>query len=192
MADGIAIVILAGGRATRFPGKLAFAVDGEPMLLRVYRNARALHWPTIVAARGSFGAAIDAALDCPISLDRFPAEGPLAALASACATLEQQRVFALAADMPRVDASVVTAIARAWRPGDEAVVPSHRDGIEPLAALYDRASLLREAPRLLAHARRSMHDLLKCLETRFVALPQRYFLNVNTPDDIALLGATTV
>jgi molybdopterin-guanine dinucleotide biosynthesis protein A len=190
MPDAAAIVILAGGRATRFPGKLERSVDGEPMLLRVYRNARATDWPVIVAARGSFGATIDAALDCPISFDRVADVGPLAALASACEKLEQVRVFALAADMPRLDAPVIAAIARAWRPGDEAVVPSHPDGIEPLAALYDRAALVREASLLLAHGRFAMRDLVDRLETRFVSLPRQHFLNINTPQDALLLGET--
>jgi molybdenum cofactor guanylyltransferase len=187
MPDGVAIVILAGGRATRFPGKLEWAVAGEPMLLHVYRNARATGCPVIVAARGSFGFAIDAALDCPISIDRLGYEGPLAGLASACDQVQQERVFALAADMPRVDASVISEIASHWRPGVEALVPSHSTGIEPLAALYDRSAVVRETPALLAHGRAAMRDLVERLETRFVRLPKRHFLNVNTPADARLL-----
>jgi molybdopterin-guanine dinucleotide biosynthesis protein A len=183
MPDAVAIVILAGGRATRFPGKLECVVDGEPMLLRVYHNACATQWPVIVAARGSLGAALEKALDCPIAIDRLGPEGPLAGLASACETIRQERIFALAADMPRVEASVISEIASQWRAGDEAVVPSHSDGIEPLAALYDRAAVAREAPALLATDRRAMRDLVERLDTRFVALPQRYFINVNTPQD---------
>ncbi|MBV8373930.1 MAG: molybdenum cofactor guanylyltransferase [Candidatus Eremiobacteraeota bacterium] len=190
MPDDIAIVILAGGRATRFPGKLEWTVDGDPMLLHVYRKARATQWPVVVAARGSFGATIDAALDCPISIDRWPGKGPLAGLASACERIEQERVFALAADMPKVEPFVVSAIVQAWQPGDEAVVPSHRDGIEPLAALYARAALARETPALLAQPHASMHDLIDRLRARFVPLDQQYFLNVNSPEDVALLGET--
>ena len=40
-SDGAAIVILAGGRATRFPGKLGRALDGEPMIVaRLSQRAR--------------------------------------------------------------------------------------------------------------------------------------------------------
>jgi molybdenum cofactor guanylyltransferase len=189
MPEDIAIVILAGGEASRFPNKLAHVVDGEPMIVRVYRNARALGWPIIVAARRPFGSGIDALLDCPIARDRWPEMGPLGGLASACSIVEQKRVFALAADMPRVDGGAITAVTQAWQPGDEVVLPSHPAGVEPLAALYDRAALVREAAVLLAHGPPSMHALVRRLKTRFIELPQRYFVNVNTPQDAAALGS---
>ncbi len=187
MPDEIAIVILAGGQATRFPGKLELLVGGEPLLLRIYHQARATSWPVVVAARGSLGSKLDDALDCPVTIDRWPGSGPLGALASACGTLACQRVFALAADMPYIESAVLAQIAAAWRPGDEAVVPAHVHGIEPLAALYDRSAVLREAFELLDQKRFALRALVDRLVTRRIELPERYFVNVNTPADAASL-----
>ncbi|MGB8521281.1 MAG: hypothetical protein WCD38_14065, partial [Candidatus Tumulicola sp.] len=73
----------------------------------------------------------------------------------------------------------------AWRTGDEAAVPRHGGHAEPLAAIYARAALLREAGELFARGDESMHALLARLATRFVDVSSEYFANVNTPQDAA-------
>jgi molybdopterin-guanine dinucleotide biosynthesis protein A len=179
-----AIVILAGGKATRFPGKLERRIDGEPMLLRVYRRARATGWPVYVAGKGWNAPEIDAQLDSPILIDRRPGDGPLHAFLSACEAIECERIIALAADEPYVDARLLASIAAAWQPGDEAVAPEHDGRFEPLAALYVRSAVRREAAQLIEGGSRAMHALIARLQTRFVAVPGWYFANVNTPQDL--------
>jgi len=61
--DDAAILLLAGGKARRFPGKLERHLDGEPMIVRSYRRLRASPWPVYVAAKATFPAPIDAAPD---------------------------------------------------------------------------------------------------------------------------------
>ena len=92
-----AVVILAGGRATRLPGKLERMFAGRTLLERVYRNVREFA-PVIVAGAGSFNDSIDAMLDCPIVIDRWPGRGPLAGLLSASAEISAEYMFAVAGD----------------------------------------------------------------------------------------------
>jgi molybdenum cofactor guanylyltransferase len=181
MAD--AVVILAGGEATRFPGKLERDTGGEPLLLRVYRNVRG-NWPVYIAAKGSFPTDIDARLECPVLVDRWPTRGPLAALLSACGALREDRIFAVAADLPHVDRALLERLAGAWMPGDEAVVPSRDGRLEPLAALYDRRALLEAGFAAFSQGRAAMHDLVERLRTRFVSMPAGALLNVNFPADL--------
>ena len=184
MLDDVAIVVLAGGNARRFPGKLEHLVDGEPMLLRAYRAMRATGRPVYVAGKGSFSRALDDALDCPLLVDRWPGAGPLVALLSACGEIPHARIFALAADQPAIDASLIEHLARAWEPGDRAAVPEHERGIEPLAALYDRDAILSEAFDLAFVAKQtSMRALVERLGARRVRTPGAAFVNVNTPAD---------
>jgi molybdopterin-guanine dinucleotide biosynthesis protein A len=180
--DDTAVVILAGGEATRFPDKLQRTVGGRPLLLHVYERVRGT-WPVFVAAKGSFAPDIDAQLDCPIVIDRWPRRGPLAALLSACGEIETPYVFAVAADMPNVDAALLESLARERRDGDEAVVPEHGGRIEPLAALYDRRALLREGAALPVRQGGALHELVARLQARFVPFPDAPFVNVNTPAD---------
>jgi molybdopterin-guanine dinucleotide biosynthesis protein A len=69
-------------------------------------------------------------------------------------------------------------------PGDEAAVPEHAGGVEPLAALYDRFALLREGLRLRRASRSAMRDLIAAVATRFVPMESRYFRNVNMRSDL--------
>jgi molybdenum cofactor guanylyltransferase len=182
--DDAAIVILAGGNATRFPDKLAYPIDGVPLLLHVVRNMRATAWPVYLACRGEFPPAILANLDVPMLLDERPGAGPLAALISACRTVEAPRIFAVAGDAPRVDGAVLQGLYDAWQAGDEAAIARHGERIEPLAALYAKGALEREGATILQEGNASMHGLIERLRARFVPFPSSYFLNVNYPEDV--------
>jgi molybdenum cofactor guanylyltransferase len=181
-----AVVILAGGEATRFPGKLEREIGGTPMLLRVYDRLRGTR-PVYIAGKGGFADGLEARLDCPILLDRWPGRGPLAALVSACGAIGEPSVFAVAADLPNVDARLLDELERARAAGDEAVVPEHARGAEPLAAWYDRAALVERGYALLEGGRSSMRALLAELRVRYVPMDGAAFVNVNTPADVELV-----
>jgi molybdopterin-guanine dinucleotide biosynthesis protein A len=178
-----AVVVLAGGRATRLPGKLERSIDGEPMLERVCRNARALGFPVYLAGSGEFSPALARGLNLPMLHDRWPGAGPLRALFSAADALDCERIFALAGDEVCAGVALFRALEAAWRDGDEAVVPRHDARIEPLAAIYSRHALVREAGELLARRDEAMHALIARLQTRLVDVSGEHFANVNTPED---------
>jgi len=178
-----AIVLLAGGQARRFPGKLEHAIGGAAMITRVFNTMRETGWPIWIAAKGTFSSEVDALLDAPIVIDRWGGGGPLRAFLWACAALRGvRRVFAIAADQPALQASVLQEIAASWKPGDDAIVPEHGGEIEPLAALYARRAVLQAGLRLRT-GRAAMRDLIAIVATRFIRLDSRYFLNVNRIED---------
>jgi len=178
-----AVVVLAGGRATRFPGKLERSIAGEPMLERVCRNARALGLPVYLAGSRQFSPALARRLNLPMLHDRWPGAGPLRALFSAAGALDCERIFALAGDEVRAGAALFRTLEAAWRDGDEAVVPRHDARTEPLAAIYSRRALVREAGELLAQREEALHGLIARLQTRLVDVSGEHFTNVNTPED---------
>jgi molybdopterin-guanine dinucleotide biosynthesis protein A len=151
------------------------------LLARVYENVRSVA-PVIVAG-GAFSSDLDVRLECPVVVDQWPDHGPLGGLLSACTQTRARRVFAIAGDAPRITAALLHELMGAWQPGDEAVVPTHGEHLEPLAALYDRAALEREGPDVL-HGDRSMHALLAKLNVRRIQMPADVFLNINTPADL--------
>jgi molybdopterin-guanine dinucleotide biosynthesis protein A len=189
-AMGEAVLLLAGGAATRFPGKLEYCIQGKPMIATIFDRLSG-RWAVHVAGRAGFTSQIDAALDAPLFIDRWPSGGPLLALLSAAPHIRAERIFAVAADQPLLECSVLEHLAAAWRPGDEAVVPKHNGGIEPLAALYDRFALLREGVRLRHAGRTAMRDLIASLATRFVAVEESYFHNVNRVSDLLAMPQTS-
>jgi molybdopterin-guanine dinucleotide biosynthesis protein A len=182
-ADDVTTVILAGGRATRLPGKLELNVGGEPLLARVYHQLREAA-PIVIAGAGSFSPELDAALDCPIIVDRWPGRGPLAGLLSACSELGSPWIFAVAGDAPHVTPHVLKTLLEARHERDEAVVSEHDGELEPLASLYRREALEREGHNVLRDGKASMHALLDRLDVRRVPMPADYFLNINTAADL--------
>lgn len=179
-----AILLLAGGEARRFPGKLEHEIDGTPIIIGVFERLRLTGLPIYVAANRSFSPRIAATLGAPLLIDREPHSGPLRALLDAAEAMPAERIFAVAADLPQIEASLFDLLVAAWQPGDEAVVPQDARGIEPLAAIYARAALLREGPSLRRDDCVAMRDLIARLATRFVAADERYFINVNRITDL--------
>jgi molybdopterin-guanine dinucleotide biosynthesis protein A len=178
-----AVVVLAGGEASRFPGKLEHRTAGKQTMIEdVFERARETGWPVYIAGKSSFSNEVDARLAAPLLIDRHPGRGPLRALLDAAAVVRCEHLFAIAADLPAVDGALMRRIAAARQPGDEAVVPRHAGGIEPLAALYGRRALLRASLDL--RAREALRDAVAHLATRFIPLDARYFHNVNRIEDL--------
>jgi molybdopterin-guanine dinucleotide biosynthesis protein A len=154
------------------------------MVAQLFGRVRAAGWPVYIAGKGSFSPEIDARLEAPLLIDRRPGGGPLSALLSACTAIRSSRVFALAADQPRLDAGVLERLAALWQPGDEAVVPEHDGRIEPLAALYGRLAILREGFALRRTGANAVRDLVARIAARFAPFDSTYFYNVNRMADL--------
>ncbi len=189
-AATIGICILAGGEATRLPGKLFLDAGDVPMLVRVYRNVSPGR-PTWISTKGALPPEIDAALDVPMVVDRWPLRGPLSGLLSTMGAMSTEWVFACAGDAPFVDAAFVDRLAAHAAPELDAVVPAHADDarrIEPLAALYRREAFLREGLPVLRGGQGALRLVIDRLRTKFVPVPDpRALANVNTPQDYAAI-----
>jgi molybdopterin-guanine dinucleotide biosynthesis protein A len=187
------VLILAGGEATRLPGKLALAVGDVPLLARVFRNVADGRetWLSLAAA---LAPELDALLPAPAVVDRWARRGPLGGMLSTLAQMRARWVFTLAGDAPFLDARFIDELSAARQPGDEAVVPVHeRDGreqLEPLAALYDRQAFLRAGMGVLRSGEGGPRSVLARLRVRRhpVADAGR-FASINTPADYAAYAA---
>jgi molybdopterin-guanine dinucleotide biosynthesis protein A len=175
---------LAGGEASRLPGKLELDAGGVPLIVRVFRNVREAG-PVYVSANRSFPSDIDMALDCPVIIDRWPRRGPLAGLYSALEHVREAHVFVTAADMPYVHAGVAAELVSAWEPGVQAVVPLNAAGLlEPLCALYDRAAFLNAGAPILQGGSGGVVAVVERLRAKRVRLmDERVFASVNTVEE---------
>jgi molybdenum cofactor guanylyltransferase len=178
------IVILAGGQATRLPGKLELNAAGVPLLLRVYANVRGAG-PVYVCANQSFPPDIDRALECPIIIDRWPGGGPLAALYSALEFVQEPIVFVVAGDAPFVTGAVMAELLQHWEAGLDAVVPVNNAGhLEPLCALYDRVRFFHAATPVVQAGSGGVAAAVERLRSKRVRLfDERVLANINTPAD---------
>lgn len=178
-------VLLAGGDSTRFGAadKSLASIDGIPMIQRaaaVLREATGL--PPVVAAGSNPPASYRDVLASDI---RFVPDaerpGPLAGIAGAADALDDPWLFAVATDMPRLDAGVVAWLLDRRDDGLDAVAPVDAEGVpQPLCACY-RTRAVRDAlaadDSLVAP-----RDLLDRLDARLLA-------PADAPPDLRLADA---
>jgi molybdopterin-guanine dinucleotide biosynthesis protein A len=189
----VGILILAGGEATRLPGKLALAAGDLPLVARVYRNFAQPGRETYVATNRTFAPELDALLPVPAVIDRWSRRGPLGGMLTTMARMRSRFVFAVAGDAPFVTPALLALLLAELRPEVEAVVPERRDEdgkpfLEPLAALYDRAAFLREGLPVLRAGRGALQLVIRRLRAHTLPVADGLtFTNVNTPSDYAAL-----
>ena len=183
----LSVIVLAGGEATRLPGKLSLDAGELPMLARVFRNVSTGR-ATTISGKAPLSYELERFIDAPVVLDRWPLRGPLSGLLSTMSAIATPWVFAVAGDAPFVDAAFIDDLERRIEPCDEAIVPRRvRDGrpqLEPLAALYQRTAFLREGLPLLLSGSGALRMVIERLNARYVDVTdERVFANVNTPAD---------
>jgi molybdopterin-guanine dinucleotide biosynthesis protein A len=194
--DRISVVLMAGGPATRLPGKLALDVRGEPMLVYAFRRLTALGWPCVVSVRAPLAPQTESALaGAIVAFDETPDGGPLGGMLSAARSVQTELFFAAAGDLPNLSATFALRLLEGYdaatRP-PAAVMPTWPDGhVEPLAALYERDAFVRGAQAALAQGKRKVTaalDGLDVLAYRLAPEDESALLNVNTPEDYEALG----
>jgi molybdopterin-guanine dinucleotide biosynthesis protein A len=184
-----AVIVLAGGEATRLPGKLSLDAGELPMLARVFRNVSAGR-ATTISGKAPLSYELERFIDAPVVLDRWPLRGPLSGLISTMSELRTTWVFAVAGDAPFVDAAFIDMLEAQIGPDDEAIVPYRtfegKRRIEPLAALYAREAFVREGLPVLLSGDGALRSVIDRLRARYLEIDdERIFTNVNTPADYA-------
>ncbi len=167
MATGPAVdgVVLAGGRATRLPGKPLLELHGTPLVLHPVAAMRVAGLaPTVVGKQGdgALRAVVEEA-GCAWLTEPDEPVHPLFGIAFALAELRRPAVVC-AADMPFVSAGLLTALATHGE--DASVVALEVDAIlQPLLARYspDVGGMLHEAALVGASATGTLRALGKRL-----------------------------
>ena len=121
-----------------------------------------------------------------IASDRYNGKGPLAGIHAALLNCPD-RVFVFACDLPLLDISFIIKQIRHFRKGNDALVPRHSNGIEPLHSIYAQ-SCLDAAEKVLAdNERPPIREMLAIVRTIYWDIPKNdSFTNINTPEDLAL------
>jgi molybdopterin-guanine dinucleotide biosynthesis protein A len=189
-------VILAGGRATRYGGlpKGLERVGGERIIDRAAESLRAVTERLILIANSD-----DAAAWLPgvrHEVDVIQNAGSLGGIHAALSHAGTDVVI-LAWDMPFVPGPLLRRFVE-LAPAADAVVPESESkrGLEPLCAFYSARCLSAIERRLTAGDRRvvSFFDDVRVARLPFEEV-QRYgdpsimFMNVNTPDELALANS---
>jgi len=188
-AERVTGVILAGGQATRF--------GGQPKGLELVRGIRIID--RVAAALGAVADELLVVANQPEAStwvpgirtvsDVRPGFGSLGGIYSALVHAKGQPVLVVAWDMPFVGPGVLDALRTAGADADVVVFESRSTrGVEPLCAFY--------RPACIAPIERHMDggdlrvvgffESVRVVRLPPPADPDKTFMNVNTPSDLAL------
>jgi molybdopterin-guanine dinucleotide biosynthesis protein A len=188
--DGLAAVVVAGGRGTRFGGgdKPGTPVGGVPMLLRVL-EATAGCAPRIVV--GPWREGLPADVRCV--REEPPGGGPVAALAAALPLVDADLVALLAADLPALTGAVVESLATAVATADGALLVDDDGRRQLLCGVWRVGALRAEVERLGDPAGQSMRRLTQRLAVVEVSVPAGaglpVWFDIDTREDLAVADA---
>lgn len=132
-------------------------------------------------------------VEVQIARDRLPMRGPVVGLEAGLQLLKAETFLLLPCDLPLLRSEVlVFLLARVA--GFDAVIPRWRNGrLEPMCAVYRKASVAPVLQAILKVKKYSLLDLVKRLRrVRFVPVSElepvdprlHSFVNVNTPADL--------
>ena len=184
--------MLAGGVSRRLGRDKALVVAGGESLAA--RAARKLHTQSgeVIAADGGRGVVPGVP-----SVADGSGKGPVAGVLGAASARSGHPLLVLACDLPEVPVPLLAALLGEKGSGREDadwVVPRWGGRLEPLCAFYAPSALAALARRV-EEGRFAPHELaeesglsIRFLEDAELARfgpPERLFLNLNTPDDLA-------
>lgn len=183
-------VILVGGKSRRMGKDKAFLeVSGKPLFERVLALFReSFHRILLMGDRRERFAGYG----LPVFED-IVSGGALGGLHAGLYYARTAYVFVAPCDLPFPNKSVLDHIC-SLRHGYDAVVPATRHGVEPLFALYSK-KCLEPTKRLLESGNLCVYDFYPQVRVRYVSGEElasldregKSFLNINTPEEYALL-----
>lgn len=188
--EGINGFVLAGGKSSRMGhDKALMQFEGKPLVLRAAEILRPCATEvTLLAPAERYGN-----LGFPIIADKWPDQGPLAAICTGLLSSTTEWNVFLACDLPMISRQFIQLLVQRIRTTRaDAVVPRTADGWQPLSAAYH--SRCREAfSRAIQDGERSVIrsfdevqvEAITQDEMASAGLGEMELANMNTPEDWA-------
>ncbi len=191
-------LILAGGRGSRlgFREKALIEVKGKPLIAFVIEKLDKSVDEIIISVRDEAqGKLLKTILpNLRYACDKYKNTGPLAGILSGLSICKYEYCFIAACDMPFINENAVNFLFDKCRDHD-AAIPQWSDGyFEPLHAVYDRRSMIRETKRSLDAGETTILAPVSRLNVNYVSVEEirkidpdlKTFMNINTCEDIEM------
>jgi molybdenum cofactor guanylyltransferase len=184
----ISAVILAGGRSTRFGGRIKSKelVNGIMIIDRIINVLDKIFGEIIIVTNTP--EEFSGYRNCTVVTDILKDSGPLGGIHAAASVSSGKALFVVAGDMPFLDAGLIRRLVDfAMAKDSDAVIPAHEGQIEPLHGIYSIASGKKIEELFSAAQGRSVRDLLKIISVCYFEVSDSdcvSFININTPDDL--------
>src|SRR5208282_1385285 len=193
MMEGIDGFVLAGGKSSRMgQDKALIRLEGRPLVLRAMEILRPfVDQITLLAPAGRYEN-----LGLPVVADKWPDQGPLAAVCTGLLSSPAEWNIFLACDLPLVSRQFLQLLVkRVKATRSDAVVPRTKEGWQPLSAAYHSRCRTVFA-RAVQEGRRSIIGLFDEVPVEVIThdemvstgVSEGELTNVNTPEDWARIA----
>jgi molybdopterin-guanine dinucleotide biosynthesis protein A len=195
--DGIAGIILAGGRNSRFPIQKGFIrIGGVTIIERNLGIMRSLFRDVMISTNVPESYFY---LGAPLVGDVLPSCGPLTGIYSALLNSRDPAVFVIACDMPFVEAGVISLVCGKYKECSlkerfDAAIPVFGGRPQPLFGIYCKDALPalekgimndKVALKLFLSEIRTLY--IEEEEVRAIDLQGKSFVNINTVEDFKMI-----
>ncbi len=192
----LSVMILAGGRSVRMgQDKALIAIDGIPLIRRIYDDVAACHYNSTALANSVY--VVSPWTDryqpilpasCHFIAEQQPHHGPLLGFAQGLSQINSTWVFLLACDLPNLSIPVIqTWIAELADIPPQSIAYLPRNfgkGWEPLCGFYRRSCLDSLLAYINAGGRSFQGWLGTSMVTELAIEDRQLLLNCNTPADL--------
>jgi molybdopterin-guanine dinucleotide biosynthesis protein A len=181
----ISAAILAGGNGSRMGNirKEFISFEGTILLGRMLEVLRPVFAEILLVSNEDQALYKDFGID-KIVQDKFPGKGPLAGIHAALSNTTGY-VFTFACDLPILDISFIMQQIRQLHAGQDALVPRHKNGIEPLHAIYNQSCIEPAAKVLSKNSHPAIREMLNMVNTIYWDIAKNdSFANINSMDDL--------
>ena len=189
-------IILAGGEATRLPGKCFRMLGGKQLILHVFERISQVTEDIVVSVRTAQQAdTVKQLLQAtPIVQDSIQGQSPLVGLVSGLRASRKPYIFAAPCDTVFIDPDVIRLLLQRAIGNDGAIPMAEGNLLEPLCAIYRRESVLLAGETSIQNGRMSILAMIEQL-TKLVRVPVEdirridsqllTLRNINTEQDLA-------
>jgi molybdenum cofactor guanylyltransferase len=189
----LTLAILAGGKSKRMGrDKSVLPFQGEVLIQRIINRLAGLASEVIIIAPRTQESVT---MGFRVEEDLLPERGPLGGLFTALSATTNEAVALVACDMPFVSAELfIYQLDILVADNVDVVVPSSEKGLEPLHAIYRRNTSLPVVRRAINSGEQRLISWFPDVKVRILSRDETRhfdprglsFLNINTPEELAL------
>jgi molybdopterin-guanine dinucleotide biosynthesis protein A len=192
-SEMLTLAILAGGKSKRMGrDKSVLPFQGEVLIQRIINRLAGLASEVIIIAPRTQESVT---MGFRVEEDLLPERGPLGGLFTALSATTNEAVALVACDMPFVSAELlIYELDILVADNMDVVVPSSEKGLEPLHAIYRRNTSLPVVRRAINSGEQRLISWFPDVNVRILSRDETRpfdprglsFLNINTPEELAL------
>ena len=174
-------VVLSGGSSRRFGSDKALTtLDGRALIEHVY-DALSRAVPKVVVSVGSANRTYH--VPSQYVIDQWQDVGPLSGIASALSATETERIFVVAADLPRIRTESITAILDGFQRPITIARNADSGRLQPLCGVWHR-DILDDLTHYILDGGRTVMAFLDMVDHHTVDIPPAELANINRPTDV--------